>query len=111
MTGIRKTVVVAIVAGLGVMLMAGAVTPAHAQEAGKQGYTMPEYNAYVEARDEKNAAAQLRKLDDFVQKFPNSQLLTYIYELYYQNYYATKNFVKVLEYVDKLLALGDKADP
>jgi hypothetical protein len=34
-------------------------------------------------------------------------LLVYVYPLYYQANGAVKNFPKVIEYADKLLALGD----
>jgi len=77
--------------------------------AGQQKYTMAEYNAYQAAAAEKNPAAQLKLLDDFVAKYPNSALLNYIYTLYYKNYGTQKNFPKTIEYTDKLLALGDKA--
>jgi hypothetical protein len=87
--------------------------PLAAQDAGgaapaKQAYTMPEYNAYTAAANEKNPAAQLKALDDFVAKYPSSSLLNYVYPLYYQNYAAQKNYAKVIEYADKELALGDK---
>jgi hypothetical protein len=87
--------------------------PLAAQDAGgaapgQQKYTMPEYNAYTAAANEKNPAAQLKALDDFVAKFPNSTLLNYIFPLYYQNYAGQKNFAKVIEYADKELELGDK---
>ncbi|HVM76294.1 MAG TPA: hypothetical protein VMT75_11660 [Candidatus Saccharimonadales bacterium] len=72
-----------------------------------QHYTVAEYNAYTAAANEKNPAAQLKALDDFVGKYPNSCLLNYIYPLYYQNYAAQKNFPKVMDYADKELALGD----
>jgi Ni/Co efflux regulator RcnB len=77
--------------------------------ASQQKYTMAEYNAYQAAAAEKNPAAQLKLLDDFVAKYPNSALLNYIYTLYYKNYGTQKNFPKTIEYCDKLLALGDKA--
>ncbi len=90
--------------------------PAAAQDAGaaaggQQKYTMAEYNAYTAAANEKNPAAQLKALDDFVAKYPNSSLLNYVYPLYYQNYAVQKNFAKVIEYADKEIALGDKASP
>jgi tetratricopeptide (TPR) repeat protein len=92
------------------------VAPATAQDAGaaaggQQKYTMAEYNAYQASAAEKNPAAQLKLLDDFVAKYPNSALLNYIYALYYKNYADQKNFPKTIEYCDKLIALGDKASP
>jgi hypothetical protein len=84
-----------------------------AQDAGgsKQPYTMAEYNAYTAAANEKDPATQLKALDDFVAKYPNSNLLNYIYPLYYQNYGNQKNYAKVMEYTDKVVALGDKSSP
>jgi hypothetical protein len=79
--------------------------------AGAQKYTMAEYNSYQAAAAEKTAASQLKLLDDFVSKYPNSALLNYIYALYYRNYGAQKNFPKTIEYCDKLVALGDKVSP
>jgi hypothetical protein len=85
--------------------------PLAAQDAAAGGapkYTMAEYNAYQAAAAEKNPAAQIKLLDDFVSKYPNSSLLNYIYPLYYQNYAQQKNFAKVIEYANKQIALGDK---
>jgi len=78
--------------------------------AGKQQYTMAEYNAYQAAAAERNPAQQIKLLDDFVSKYPNSALLIYIYPLYYNSYSQLKNWPKVIEYSDKLLALGEKAE-
>jgi tetratricopeptide (TPR) repeat protein len=80
------------------------------QDAGKQQYTMAEYNAYQAAAAEKNPAQQIKLLDDFVSKYPNSALLIYIYPLYYQAYSVLKNWPKVMENADKLIALGEKAE-
>ena len=79
------------------------------QEA-KPQYTMAEYNAYQAAAAEKNPAQQVKALDDFASKYPNSALMIYIYPLYYQAYSQLKNYQKVIEYADKLVALGEKAD-
>jgi hypothetical protein len=68
-------------------------------------YTMAEYNAEQAAAAEKNPAAQLKLLDDFVAKYPSSCLMKYVYPLYYQNYAAQKNYPKVTEYADKELAV------
>src|SRR5258708_8198551 len=72
---------------------------------------MAEYNAYQAAAAEKNPQQQIKCLDDFVAKYPNSALLVYIYPLYYNAYSQLKNWPKVIEYADKLLALQDKAEP
>jgi len=89
---------------------------APAQDAGaagaaQPGYTMAEYNSYQAAAAEKNPAAQIKLLDDFVAKYPASKLLNYIYPLYYKNYYAQKNYPKAIEYTDKMIAMGDKISP
>ena len=90
-----------------------AAAPAAGQDAGaaKQPYTMAEYNAYQAAAADKNPTTQVKELDDFVAKYPNSALLNFVYPLYYQAYSQLKNYPKVIEYADKLLAMGDKADP
>src|ERR1700676_2031175 len=89
-----------------------AQAPAAGQDAGgaKPQYTMAEYNAYTAAQSTKDPAQQIKQLDDFVSKYPNSALLIYVYPLYYNAYSQVKNFPKVIEYADKLLALGDKID-
>jgi len=72
-----------------------------------QHYTMAEYNLYTAAANEKNSAAQLKLLDDFTGKYPNSCLLNYVYPLYYKNYFGQKNNPKAIEYCDKMLGLGE----
>jgi tetratricopeptide (TPR) repeat protein len=79
--------------------------------AGQQKYTMAEYNSYQACAAEKNPTAQIKCLDDFVAKYPNSALLVYIYPLDYNAYSQLKNWPKVIEYADKLIALGEKAEP
>lgn len=78
--------------------------------AGQQKYTMAEYNSYQACAAEKNPQAQIKCLDDFVAKYPNSALLIYIYPLYYNAYSQVKNWPKVIEYADKLLAT-EKVEP
>jgi hypothetical protein len=78
--------------------------------ASKQPYTMAEYNAYTAAASEKNPVTQIKLLDDFVSKYPNSALMLYVYPIYYQAYFAQKNYPRVIEYSDKTVALGDKVD-
>jgi hypothetical protein len=85
--------------------------PAQGQEAGKQQYTMAEYNSYQACAAEKNPQAQVKCLDDFVAKYPNSALLVYVYPLDFNAYNQLKSYPKVIEYADKLLALGDKVEP
>src|SRR6266404_2161277 len=89
---------------------------APAQDAAAAGgaqpkYTMAEYNSFQAANAEKNPAAQIKLLDDFVAKYPSSALLNYIYPLYYKNYYGQKIYPKAIEYADKMLAMGDKLSP
>ncbi len=81
-----------------------------AQQAQQPSYTMPEYNGFRNCQDEKDPQMAVRCLDGFVTQFPNSTLLQYVYQLYYQKYYDLKNYAKTLENADKLVALGDKAD-
>ena len=89
-------------------------TPIRAAQAAAQSqqpaYTIPEYNAFQAANAEKDPQAQVKQLDDFVSKFPSSSLMPYVYTLYYQAYFKQKNYPKTIEYADKLVALGDKAD-
>jgi hypothetical protein len=114
MNAIRR---MASLTALGALCLLGAtLAPTRAQDtasgaAGKQQYTMAEYNTYQAAAAEKSPAAQLKLLDDFMVKYPNSALLKYIYTLYYNNYGAQKNYPKTIEYCDKLVALGDKVTP
>jgi hypothetical protein len=98
----------------GVPLMGQTAAPAAGQDANagasKQPYTMAEYNAYQAAAAEKDPAAKIKLLDDFVSKYPNSALLNFVYPLYYQTYGAQKNYQRMIEYADKTCALGDKLD-
>jgi len=98
----------------GAPLMGQTAAPAAGQDANagasKQPYTMAEYNAYQAAAAEKDPATKIKLLDDFVSKYPNSELLKYVYPLYYQAYFAQKNYPRVIEYADKTVALGDKLD-
>ncbi|MGC2284912.1 MAG: hypothetical protein WA542_06670 [Candidatus Acidiferrum sp.] len=117
MSGTRKVAGLAIVAALclilgnGLSALAGPRAGAGGQAAGKQPYTMAEYNAYQAAAAEKDPGQQIKLLDDFVSKYPNSALLIYAYPLYYQSYGQLKNYQKVIEYADKVVALGDKVEP
>lgn len=100
---------------LTVLLLLGLpAPPAAAQEQQDQQkaptYTLPEYNAYQAANAEKNLQARIKLLDDFISKFPNSTLLPYVYQLYYPTYTQLKNYPKAIEYIDKLISLGDKVE-
>lgn len=101
---------------LGLIVGCGAYAQAQAapaQEGGatKQPYTIAEYNSYQACVAEKVPAQQVRCLDDFTSKYPNSALLIYVYPLYYNAYGQQKNYAKEIEYIDKLETLGDKVDP
>jgi tetratricopeptide (TPR) repeat protein len=89
-----------------------ALAQAQEQTQGQQvPYTLAEYNAYQAAAKETNPQQKVKLLDDFVAKFPNSALLPYVYRTYYTTYNQLKDYPKVIEYADKLLALGNKIDP
>jgi len=92
---------------LGNVMPAGARQAAAGQDA-KPAYTMPEYNAEQACANDKNPASQVKCLDDFVSRYPNSALLIYVYPMYYQAYSQLKNWTKVIESADKLVGLGDK---
>ena len=115
MNGIRRVTGVATIAALWLILGSGltasAQAPAAGQDAAAPKYTMAEYNAYQACAAEKVPAALIKCLDDFVSKYPNSSLLNYVYQLYAQAYGAQKNYLKVIEYADKLAAMGEKLDP
>jgi tetratricopeptide (TPR) repeat protein len=95
---------------LGLLAMPAPPAAAQAQSSQQPAYTIPEYNAYQAARAETNAQSRVKLLDDFVAKFPNSTLLPYIDQLYISTYTELKNYPKMIESADKLLALGDKVD-
>lgn len=96
---------------LGNGLIANGQAPATGQDANAPKYTLAEYNAYQACAGEKAPAAQIKCLDDFVSKYPNSTLLNFVYPLYTAAYGSQKNYAKVMEYADKLAAMGDKAQP
>ena len=112
MKAIRWMASLVILAALGLTYTPNAPAQDAAAAGGaQQKYTMAEYNSYQAAAAEKNPAAQIKLLDDFTAKYPNSALLNYVYPLYYKNYYAQKNYPKAIECADKMLALGDKITP
>lgn len=76
----------------------------------KPGYTLAEYNQYQAADKEQNPQQKIKALDDFVKAYPNSTLMPYIYRDYYTTYMQLKNFVQVIEFADRMLALGEKID-
>jgi tetratricopeptide (TPR) repeat protein len=115
MSGTRKSMGIALAAALCLMLGSSsnllAQTPAGGQDStAKQPYTLVEYNAEQACAAEKVPATQVKCLDDFVAKYPNSALLVYAYPLYVAAYNQLKNPQKVIEFSDKLVGLGDKTD-
>jgi len=112
MTGLAMVVVLCLL--FGNALKAGAQAPAATQDAAGVSkapkYTQAEWNAQQACAAEKVPGTLIKCLDDFVSKYPNSELLAYIYPLYYQAYSAQKNYAKMIESADKLAALGDKID-
>ncbi len=111
LAGLAMIAAVFLIAGSGPSAFAQA--PAAGQDAGAAKgpkYTQAEYNAEQACAAEKVPATVIRCADDFVSKYPNSDLLVYIYPLYYRAYTELKNPQKVIEYADKLVALGDKAE-
>ena len=113
MNRIRRVAGLAITASLCSMLGGAVNTRAGqpGQDAAKQPYTMPEYNAEQSCASDKNPSSQVKCLDDFVSKYPNSALLIYVYPMYYQAYFQQKNYPKVIEYANKVVGLGDKVGP
>jgi tetratricopeptide (TPR) repeat protein len=93
-----------------VALNAGPAAAQAEQQTKQPSYTMPEYNAFQNCHTEKDPQIKVKCLDGFVAQYPNSTLMEYVDQLYYQAYYQLKNYAKTIEYADKLVALGDKAN-
>jgi hypothetical protein len=111
LAGLAMIATLILMAGVG--LNGYAQAPAAGQDAGAAKgpkYTQAEYNAEQACAAEKVPAAVIKCADDFVAKYPSSDLLVYIYPLYYRAYTQIKNPQKVIEYADKLVGLGDKAE-
>ena len=104
-TGILLTAAVVLAA-----LPARAAAAPGAQQSQATSYTLPEYNSFQGCQAEKDPQTKVKCLDGFMAQYPNSTLRQYVYLLYYQTYYQLKNYAKSIEYTDKLVALGDKAD-
>src|SRR5258705_7303984 len=111
LAGFAMIATLILMAGSG--LSAYAQAPAAGQDAGAAKgpkYTQAEYNAEQACAAEKVPGPLIKCLDDFVAKYPNSDLLSYVYPLYYQAYGAQKNYAKMIESADKLAGLADKID-
>jgi hypothetical protein len=70
-------------------------------------YTAAERAMYMTASAEKDPQAKIKQLDAFVAQYPTSALLNYAYNDYWQAYAALHQYGKVIDYLDKLLALQD----
>ena len=69
-----------------------------------------EENAYQAARNEKDAQARIKLLDDFVAAYPDSPLLRNAYRDEYMTYFSLGNYPETANYADKFLAFGEKND-
>lgn len=104
------------IAAYGTILMLGALLaiaspPALArsqQQAANPPYSLAEYNAYQSAAGQTNPQAKILACDDFVAKFPNSVLIPLIDEQYIGAYNQAKNYAKVIEVVEKYVAIPDE---
>ncbi|HUJ39189.1 MAG TPA: hypothetical protein VLW54_01475 [Candidatus Acidoferrales bacterium] len=69
--------------------------------------TRAEYDAFNAAAAEKDPQRKIALLDAFVAKYPTSEYLSYVYNEYWKTYVVLKQWTKVIEYLDKLLALPE----
>lgn len=107
----RFTLVLAAAAALAASYsLLAAAKPAPQEQQKKPSYTLPEYNAFEAANSEKDPQARLKLLDAFVAKYPNSTLMKYVDTLYFQTYSQLKDYAKVIESADKLVAMGDQVE-
>lgn len=115
MNGLWKRVGMVLAVALCLILGSSSSLHAQATAAGQDSkappYTLVEYNAEQACAAEKVPATQVKCLDDFVAKYPNSALLIYVYPLYVNAYNQLKNPEKVIDYADKTVALGEKVEP
>lgn len=76
----------------------------------KPQYTLAEYNAFQACLNEKVPATQVKCFEDFFIKYPESTLAPYAYRPMYLAYNQLKNYPKMIEYADKIIGLGEKAE-
>jgi tetratricopeptide (TPR) repeat protein len=95
---------------LAALLWLGCAAWAQGTAPAAQGYTTAEYNEYNQAKNTAAPADKIKNLEAFIAKYNNPTLMPFVYRDLYTTYYQQKNYVKTIEYVDKLLALGDKVD-
>jgi tetratricopeptide (TPR) repeat protein len=91
-------------------VLALASSPGWAAPQDKPAYTPAEYNAYTACANDKSAQTRAKCMEDFIVKFPDSTLLPYAYNVQLTTYNELKNYLKTIEYADKLLVLEDKID-
>ena len=82
----------------------------HPQDQVKPPYSLAEYNSFEAAHNNPHPTDKVRLLGVFVANYPKSFLLPYAYEEYFQLYFAERDYPKTIEYVNKLLALGDRVE-
>lgn len=101
------------IACLGVLVLCTAARTARTapqERQQNQPATSAEYAAYRAAHNENVAPTKIKLLDDFAAQYPDSALLPEVYRDYYLTYFSTGNYPQVIDYVDKLVALGDRVD-
>jgi len=99
-----KTILLAVV--LGVAVTAGAqdaAQPAQGQAAGPVIKDPAEYNAYVAAVGQKDAAAKISGLEAFLTQYPNSIMKNQALEVLMSAYQQSNNVKKTLETATKLV--------
>lgn len=75
-------------------------------------YTQPELKAFLAQMAERNPTTKIKLLDDFSARFPDSSLMPYAYEFYYEAYYSLHDYPQTIAYVDEYLAVAPKSgDP
>jgi hypothetical protein len=73
--------------------------------------TRAEYDMFQAAVNEKSAPDRVKQLDAFVAKYPQSTYLRFIYESYANTYNELRQPGKVIDFVDKRLAIPDELTP
>jgi hypothetical protein len=99
---------------VGLLILLGCATRVRAgsaraalPQAARPKATRAEYDAYQAAAAEKTPQQKVKLLDDFMAKYPTSEYLPFVYSDYWQTYAALRQWTKVIEYLDKLLALPE----
>jgi hypothetical protein len=98
------------IACFGVLVVCCTARTAPQDQQQNQLDTSAEYNAYQAAHNENDAQTKIKLLDNFATKYPDSGLRLQIYRDYYLTYFSMRNYPPVIDYADKLVALGDKVD-